>query len=53
MMWDQLDFFLVISITLSFQIKKLKFQMFPRVYLWPQSVKTKFLDFAAGMEIDT
>ena len=34
-----LIFFLVISITLSFQIKKMKFQKFcPRGFLWPEIV---------------
>ena len=38
-MWAQLDFFLIIFITLSFQIKKFKFQKFcPRGFLWPKSV---------------
>ena len=34
-----LTFFMVISITLSFQIKKIKFQKFcPHEFLWPQSI---------------
>ena len=46
-MWAQLDFFLVKSITLSFQIKKTKFQKFcPHGFLWPQRVE-KILKFCS------
>ena len=55
MMWAQPDFFsLVISITLSFQMKKISnFKNFIHVGFSGPKMSTEFSDFSAGMDFDT